>query len=403
MAYREQCYKGKEAIKGVYERRSETKTFKGKPDLCFDISYKKDGKKIWEKIGWLSEGYSAKLAEQVRAERIRSIRHGEELPKQKKKAPAITFAEIGEKYVKWSKDNKKSAKDDASRYANHLLPEFGAKRLDEISPLDIEKFKSRIAKGGRVARTYDGGRKALQEPGLSPQTVKHCLALLRQIYNKAAAWGLYTGLSPVKDVQLPRVRNSRERFLSYQEAELLLKELKAVSPIVHDISVLSLHCGLRAGEIFNLQGQDIDLSRGIIRIIDPKNGENRAAFMTGAVKEILATRMPESPADHVFKDRLHGGKIEGVSHTFKKVVTRSGLNDGVIDRRQRICFHTLRHSHASWLALQGESLLTIAESLGHKGLDMVRRYSHLIPDEKRKASLKLEANFEAGTKKEQVT
>ena len=56
-------------------------------------------------------------------------------------------------------------------------------------------------------------------------------------------------------------------------------------------------------------------------------------------------------------------------------------------------FHSLRHTHASWLALQGESLLTIAESLGHKTLAMVKRYAHLIPDEKKRAALDLEKSF----------
>ena len=47
--------------KGVYERESEQR-HNGKPDVCFDIAYRLDGKLIWEKAGWVSEGYSAKLA-----------------------------------------------------------------------------------------------------------------------------------------------------------------------------------------------------------------------------------------------------------------------------------------------------------------------------------------------------
>src|SRR5450759_2250876 len=179
MPYREQCYKGKEKIIGVYQRQSETKIFKGKPDTCFDISYKKDGRKVWEKVGWLSEGYSAKLAGNIRAERLRSIRHGEDLPKEKRKVP--TFKEVAVKYVVWAKDNKKSGKDDESRYVHHLRPEFDTKRLDEISPFDIEKFKSKSAKTGRIRRGDDNGRKVEREPGLSPQTTKHCIALIRQI------------------------------------------------------------------------------------------------------------------------------------------------------------------------------------------------------------------------------
>lgn len=71
--------------KGVYQRESSETYFKGKPDICFDIAYKRDGKLIWEKIGWLSEGYSAKLASDIRSQRMKQIRHGEELPQEKRR------------------------------------------------------------------------------------------------------------------------------------------------------------------------------------------------------------------------------------------------------------------------------------------------------------------------------
>ena len=51
---------------GVYERQSDRRTYNGKSDLCFDITYNNDGKKVWEKVGWLSEGYSVKIAAQIR-------------------------------------------------------------------------------------------------------------------------------------------------------------------------------------------------------------------------------------------------------------------------------------------------------------------------------------------------
>jgi integrase len=46
---------------------------------------------------------------------------------------------------------------------------------------------------------------------------------------------------------------------------------------------------------------------------------------------------------------------------------------GLVDFR----FHDLRHTCASYLAMSGASLLDIATILGHKKLDMVRRYAHL--------------------------
>lgn len=56
-------------------------------------------------------------------------------------------------------------------------------------------------------------------------------------------------------------------------------------------------------------------------------------------------------------------------------------------------FHDLRHSTASYLAMQGAGLLEIADMLGHKTLQMVKRYAHLSGDHKRGLAEKLDANI----------
>ncbi len=363
---------------GVYERLSEAKTHNGKPDVCCDITYKADGKKVWEKVGWASEGYSAKLAAQVRAERMRTSRHGEEvIPIQKRRKLRKTLNDVAPKYFEWQRENgKPRAYTDERAYNKHIRGDLGNKSLSEIHPFLLEKFKTK-----------------LKEKGLAPATIRDILGVIRIIYNKAILWGLYQGQNPIKGVKMPTLNNRRERFLSHEEADLLLTELTKTSKQLHDMALLSLHCGLRAGEIFNLKGHDLDFENGLINISDPKNKASRKAFMTEAVKAMLQARIPEKPEDLIFKDKRHGGKIKEISSSFDKVVKRVGFNEDVSDRRQRVCFHSLRHSFASWLCLQGETILTVKELLGHKSLAMTERYSHLIPDHKRRATLALERTF----------
>jgi integrase len=361
---------------GVYERISNTRKFEGKPDVCFMIYYRNsDQKLIGEKVGWLSEGYSPKAASIVRSERLRSIRHNDELPGEKPKAPF--FEDVTKKYLEWAKDNKKSWKADESRIDTHLTPSLEGKRLDEISSFDLERLKS------------DLGKK-----GLSAATVKHTIVLVRQIFNRAIAWSLYQGVNPIKGVKLPTLQNQRERFLSFEEADALLAALKAKSKTVHDMALLSVQCGLRFGEIANLRGHDVDFRNGLISISDPKNNEGRKAFMTNAVREVLVGRMPVEQEEYVFKDTKHKDKITHVSRTFFEVVKDLELNKGVTDPRQKVSFHSLRHTFASWLALQGESLLTIRELMGHKSLAMVQRYAHLSADSRKQATLRLEKAYE---------
>ena len=354
---------------GVYGREAVNRKNGNKTDICFDFTYKADGKKIWEKAGWLSEGYSAKLAADIRAERLRSIRHGQELPKQKTKAPYMR--DVWERYYSWAQGSKaRKGIDDFYRYQKHLQDHFGDKRLNEVSSFDLERLKSDLTK-----------------EGLSPASVKQCLILIRQIYNKAITWGMYQGVNPIKGVKMPTIQNQRTRFLTHEEADLLLEQLKkSPSPMLYDISLLALHTGMRAGEIFNLKALDLDFASDVIRISNPKNKRTRFAYMTRAVKEMLRGRTPAEPEGLVFPDRK-GNQARAVSQAFRRAVNKLGFNKGISDPRELVTFHTLRHTFASWLCIQGEPLTTIKELLGHQTAALTERYSHLLPDHKRRATI----------------
>lgn len=93
-----------------------------------------------------------------------------------------------------------------------------------------------------------------------------------------------------------------------------------------------------------------------------------------------------------------GGKIRFVTKTFEGVVGGLGFNAEIEDRRQKVAFHTLRHTFASWLAIQVTPILTIKELMGHKSLAMTERYAHLIPHVKREAIGILEMSFNGGNR-----
>ncbi len=365
---------------GVYSRTAQDRTTpNGIPDIAFDITYKKDGRKVWEKVGFESEGYSPKLADQVRAERIRTMRHGQELPS-KQKAPL--FSEVAKKYMQWAKDNRtRAGRDEVNRYENHLKQRFDTRRLSAISSWDLSKMASE-----------------LKAQGLAPATIGHCLKLMRQIFNKAKVWGLYKGENPACSVKMPKLQNERQRFLSYDEAEGLIASVRALSGQLADMALLSLHTGMRAGEIFNVKMHDLDFDNDLITISDTKNAESRKAYMTAAVKAMLGKYTKDDknnerkPGDYVFTS-TKGEKIETVSKTFGEITATTEINKGYTDRRHHISFHSLRHTFASWLAIQGESILTIGALLGHKSPNMTRRYAHLSPDHKKRAVELLEQGF----------
>jgi hypothetical protein len=150
--------------KGVYELVSETKFTKssrGKTitDVCYYIAYKLDGKLTWEKIGWISEGYSVIAAAHVRGERLRTIRHREELPQQKAKAP--TFKTAMEKYLAWADTNKANGRTtDNYLYQGHK-GETGHRTLTMTTRYSHLTGDHKRRAAERLEQAFSGSERAL--------------------------------------------------------------------------------------------------------------------------------------------------------------------------------------------------------------------------------------------------
>jgi integrase len=364
------------SLKGVFYRESVKAKYRGNPDKCYYVLYKDSQRKLHrEKVGWTSEGYSAQKASHIRSERIRTLRHGDELPK--KKLPELTFGQVWKKYEAWLENGKEHSYDDIIRYNKHIKNKFANKRLSQITTLDLEEFKA-----------------TLFDKGLAPGTVKHVLILFRQVYNKAIVWGLFDKQSPVKGVKMPKLKNKCERFLTYADAHKLVNYLKTRRGDSDEIALMSLHTGMRLGEVFKLQWGHVHFDRGIIRVVDPKGemAEGRDAYMTNEIIKLLKSKEVGKHQDLVFPSRVGKVRTE-ISEAYVRAVKKLEFNKGITDRRHRVTFHTLRHTFASWLAIQGTPILEIKELLGHKSLAMTERYAHLIPDQKRDSVRRLEENF----------
>lgn len=348
---------------GVYQRQHSTRRHQGRPDICFDITYKDVcGKKRWEKVGWISEGYTATLASEVRAERLRIIRHSEIIPSiaQTNLSFAKAFHEFDQRHLY----QLKTAQEDRRRFRSYLKS-LHDKQLASITHLDLEDIKRKMAN-----KNY------------SPQTIKHALSLVRRVFRKMDEWELFHGKTP--RIEMPKVDASRTRFLKPKEADDLLNALKERSETWHAIALLSLKTGMRLGEILSLRFEDLDLDSKVLHLRDAKAG-SRAVILSDDACEIFKTRL--RPLGLVFPARGTGGKgiSSGASKSFGLAVKDVGLNKGITDPRQKVVFHTLRHTFASWLAIKGVPLYTIGELLGHKSIEMTQRYSHLCPDSKRDA------------------
>lgn len=226
----------------------------------------------------------------------------------------------------------------------------------------------------------------MREAGKKPRTIKYALAVISQVWAYAKDKGIASGDSPTRRFKISRLDNERTRFLTREEARMLLEELGRHSLDLRDMATLSLFCGLRAGELFKLQWADIDMDAGTILLRGTKAGNSRYAYFTDEVRHLLTERAKSRhERDQFLFPALNGNQREQVSKTYRKVVKELGLNDGIDDPKQKVVFHTLRHTFASWLAQGQIPLYNIQRLMGHSEARMVQRYAHLSSESMREA------------------
>ena len=378
---------------GIRYRFHETRKYGIQKDKYFVIRYRLDGKQKSEALGWASEGWTEQKANETLAKIKKNIRTGQgtrTLAEQREKAEAIrtadaekkakedretlTFKELWPQYLDLAKATKKkhTIYQEQSNIKKWVMPVIGKKSLIDICTLDLERIKKNILDAGRA-----------------PRTAQYTLAMIRQIFNFAIENDFLKGKNPAKKVKKLKFDNQRLRFLTVAESETLLTALKAKSKDLHDQALTSLHTGARAGEIFRLEFTDLDFETDQITLRDTKNTETRIVYMSDTLKQMFIERKAEiqqkqkkkpdwNPQSLVFPGR--GGRpITSVSRTFDRVTEDMGLNDGISDRRQKMTFHNLRHTAASWLVQSGTPLFTVQKLLGHKTPQLTARYSHLAP------------------------
>ena len=83
-----------------------------------------------------------------------------------------------------------------------------------------------------------------------------------------------------RGVKVEALLDKSQRKATYTGATFLKNEgIPVWIDDKHDMALVSLHCGLRAGEIFRLTWGDVDFDRGLLTLKDTKSGRNRVAYM----------------------------------------------------------------------------------------------------------------------------
>jgi integrase len=253
----------------------------------------------------------------------------------------------------------------------HLVPFFGAMRLDAIGARDIERFKAKMI-----------------GEGYAPKSVNNALTVLRKMLSVAVDWD---HLDHVPAVKWLRVPPQRFDFLDFDEAQRLVAGADARwRPMI----VTALKTGLRLGELMALRWEDVDLIAGRLvvrqnlsrgRLTTPKNGRERQVPLSDDLVTCLKAhrhRRGELLFCHDDGSCLRRGETK---HPLWRACARAGL--------RRIGWHSLRHTFASHLVMRGAPMKAVQELLGHQSFEMTMRYAHLSPDVRKDAVRLLDVPF----------
>ena len=282
------------------------------------------------------------------------------------------------RHFKTVEAKRHTIKDMIDRYINTVLPTKGRIRLNQKSQLLW--WKSRIGEytladtsAALIAEQRDELlNEAIKEGARrSPSTVNRYLAALSHCFSVAVnEWG-WIDDSPMRKVRRPTEPRGRVRSLDDGERNRLLESCQeSKCPHLYPVVVLALSTGARQSEILTLKWKQVDFVRGAITLYQTKNNEIRSLPLTGLAAKVLK----ESRKVHrIDTDLVFPGKSPKLPINIRWYWDEALKQAEITDFR----FHDLRHAAASYLAMSGATTAEIAEVLGHKTLQMVKRYSHL--------------------------
>lgn len=308
---------------------------------------------------------------------------------------------IDNEYALWVKSQRKSAADTLQRLRTHFYPEFGDSPLEDITVLQVEKWKAKRARDS-----------------IKIATTNRLIAALKAALSKAVEWNLISE-HPLSKLQIRGGADGNKvvRYLTPEEETLLrvaldkreeqlrqgresgnrwrrergYEERSSLSEVAYanhlkPMVLISLNTGIRQGELFSLTWMDVDLDRAILTIHgdNAKSGKTRHIPLNQEVLEVLRHWKEQQSGDNalIFPSRT-GGKIDNIQKAWDTVLEMADITG--------FRWHDLRHTFASKLVMAGVDLNTVRELMGHSDIKMTLRYAHLAPEHKAAAVEKLVA------------
>jgi integrase len=355
---------------GVFLNRLNNK------DTSYSIMYKDlSGKSIRFTLGKKSEGITEVYAYNKRSEFINKVRLGEDPQAHKKKQNILTLDDVAKQHYEYKALHNRNNQHSYRAYELHISPLLGKIPLTAISRKDVEKLQYMMMKKTFKGRLY------------SKKSINKILGELSVIFSYAIERDLIES-SPTRKVKALKSDNARERYLNVDEIKQLLDTIRDESRL-YIFVLFALTTGARSGAIHKLRKKDIDLKNKIANIKDEKSDTTYKVFLENdELVELLRGVLFELRSDdvimhHLFNNKQSQNKALSELRPIFETLFNSQLDTH--DYKHRVVVHTLRHTFASNLAINGVPLYTIQKLMNHKDISMTMRYAKLSSETGRDA------------------
>jgi len=316
-----------------------------------------NSKKKWIKLGKIGKKEANKLLKQL------------ELTYTKEKLllisvkPTYLYDYVAE-YLIYCKINKAlSTHKREVTITSSIKSYFGNIPLDKIDNLSVEKYKAR--------RLSDG---------LQSITINRELTILRFMLKKAQEWGYGNTVPIIKNL---KVVKKPVKFLSEKEIQRLLDYS---SPRLRPMIIVLRNTGMRIGELLHLRLHDIDLDNKSLLVRSTKTNNYRIIPINSELDDVFkwlylhhvdpwtskVSLRESKQLDYLFCHN-DGSRVKSIRRGFNNTCKRAGI---------KATLHTLRHTFASHLVMNGVDLVSIKELLGHSSINTTMIYSHISSEHK---------------------
>jgi len=353
---------------GIYRRKNK----QGKHCGPWYIQYPKEADPSNGKIKYACEkvGFSKKVANRAFAKKMLEWEQQKFLGL--KKGKNYLFRELADWYLSLPKTREVKSIYKIRQHCARLKKTFGDMRANGIKPSMIEEYQQK-----RLSEV------SYRKTAYKPASINRELEVMKRIYNLAMREEMVTR-NPCWKVTRLSERNARDRVLTLEERERLLKELPQHAAEV----VTAAYCtGMRAGEIFGMSWDRVNMREGYFNLTskDTKTGEARRVYFNGEVKEILERLGKVRSLSHNFVFTFKGKSLKSIKTCLARALKKANITN--------FRLHDLRHTYTTNARKAGVDRTVIMKLTGHKTLSMFARYNSVDDADARQALQLMEGYF----------